>query len=203
MHEHGGETKTLLAIRQRYHFKGIRKAVRNFIRLCVKCKRAKTQKITYSTPLVPIMSSVPFRAIAIDLYTPGSVTPEGFRYVLTVVDICTRWVAFFPLKTKFADEVIATLCTQWMHIHGVPELILSDRVKEFLGVVTSVCTCLDVKQVRTTPYHPRTNGLCESQHKTLTTSRTENPFLPRVRTAVVVATDGNFVCIEYHSCQIS
>lgn len=110
---HGEETKTLLAIRQRYHFRGIRKAVSKFIKLCVKCKRAKTQKISYNTPLVPIiMSSIPFRAIVIDLYTPGSVTSEGFRYVLTVVDICTRWVVFFSLKTKFAAEVIATLCTQ-------------------------------------------------------------------------------------------
>lgn len=47
-------------------------------------------------------------------------------------------------------------------------MILSDRGKEFLVVVTSVCRCLQIRQIRTTPYHPRTNGLWESQHKTLT-----------------------------------
>ena len=71
------------------------------------------------------------------------------------------------------------LCYQWMHIHGVPEIILSDRGKEFLGVVTSVCQCLDIKQVRTTPYHPRTNGLCESQHSQDTDHRIKNPFSER------------------------
>ena len=167
-HGHGGELKTLLILRQRYHFRGMRKAVQQYIKACVPCKRAKSERTPGSTPLVPFISSTPFRAIAVDLYKPGSVTTQGFKYVLTVVDLCTRWVAFFPMKTKFASEVIATLCTLWIHTHGVPELILSDRGKEFLGVVTTVCQCLGIRQIRTTPYHPRTNGLCESQHKTLT-----------------------------------
>ena len=115
-----------------------------------------------------MLSTTPFRAIAIDLYTPGLISVEGYRYVFTVVDLVTTWVAFLPLKTKFASEIIATLCTQWIHVHGVPEIILSDRGKEFLGVITSVCKCLDIKHIQTIPYYPPTNDLCESQHKTLT-----------------------------------
>ena len=75
---------------------------------------------------------------------------------------------FLPLKSKFPSEVMATLARSWFHVHGLPEFILSDRGKEFLGVLTVVCRMLDIKQVKTTPYHPRTNGLCESQHKVLT-----------------------------------
>lgn len=69
-----------------------------------------------------------------------------------------------------------------MHVHGVPELILSDRDKEFLGVATSVCRCLSILHTKTTPYHPRTNGLCESQHKTLTLElkiRSARPSAPQ------------------------
>lgn len=51
MHGHGGETKTLLAIRQRYHFRRMRKVVHQYLAQCVKCKRAKSQVLTYATPL--------------------------------------------------------------------------------------------------------------------------------------------------------
>ena len=65
-------------------------------------------------------------------------------------------------------EVLAALCTSWFHVHGLPSFILSDRGKEFLGVVTTVCKVLEITHIKTTPYHPKTNGLCESQHKALT-----------------------------------
>ena len=165
---HGGVRKTTLLLRQRYHFKRMRKAVAEFIRRCVGCRRAKSRILSLVTPLTPMVSFSPFNAVAIDLYQPGSLTSEGFRYVLTVVDLCTRWCMFYPLKTKYPAEVIAVFLQQWCHQHGLPQFILSDRGKEFQGVATTVCEVLDVKQIRTTPYHPRTNGLCESQHKMLT-----------------------------------
>ena len=133
------------------------------------------------TPLSPMVSFAPFRAVAIDLYTPGTITPDGYRYVLTVVCLCTRWVAFFPLRTKYSAEVISTLCRFWFHVHGVPEMVLSDRGKEFLRVVTVVCEVLQIHQIKTTPYHPQSNGLCESQHKTLTAElriRSNRPSAP-------------------------
>ena len=88
---------------------------------------------------------------------------------------------FFPLKTKFSAEVISVLCRGWFHIHGIPQFILSDRGKEFMKVVTAVCEVLRIKQIRTTAYHPQSNGLCESQHKTLTTElriRSARPSSP-------------------------
>ena len=165
---HGGIRKTTLVLRQRYHFKGIRKAVAKYIRECVACRRAKSRILQLVSPLTPMLSLVPFRAIAIDLYKPGSVTSTGFRYVLTVVDLCTRWCMFIPVKSKYPAEIISMLLRQWCHTHGLPEYILSDRGKEFLGVASAICEVLGINHIKTTPYHPRTNGLCESQHKMLT-----------------------------------
>jgi transposase InsO family protein len=60
------------------------------------------------------------------------------------------------------------LCHNWFAFHGVPEFILSDRGKEFMGIVTTLCTAANIKQIHTTPGHPQANGLCEVQPKTLT-----------------------------------
>lgn len=83
-----------------------------------------------------------------DLYKPGVITTSGHRYVLTVVDLCTRWVQFFPLQTEYAAEVMLVLCHNWFAQHGVPEFILSDNGKEFLGVVSTICVACDVKQIK-------------------------------------------------------
>ena len=168
LHGHGGVSKTVLAIRQRYHFRNVRKAVQKYVGLCEDCIRAKSQQTATSSPLTPMVSSHPFSAIAIDLFSPGTTNTLGHRYVLTVVDMYTRWVSFIPLKTKYPAEVMWALTTGWFHVYGIPQVVLSDRGKEFLGVASSVCAALGIRHIKTTPYHPRTNGLCESQHKALT-----------------------------------
>ena len=57
-------------------------------------------------PLTPMFAPRPFNAIAIDIYKPGNVLLNGYKYVLTVVDMSTRWVHFLPLRTKFSSEVL-------------------------------------------------------------------------------------------------
>ena len=106
---HVGIRKTVLRVRQQYFFKGIRRKVVNILRRCVECLRSRSKIFTLGTALSPIVSFAPFRAIDIDLYTSGSVTLEGYRYVITVVCMCTRWVEFSPLKTKYSVEVISVL----------------------------------------------------------------------------------------------
>ena len=86
-HGHGGTAKTVIAIRQRYHFRRIAKTVREFIRTCIPCRRAKTLLGKKDAPLLPMLSFHPFVAIAVDLYSPGYTTPQGYRYILTVVDL--------------------------------------------------------------------------------------------------------------------
>ena len=113
--------------------------------------------------------------------------------------MCTRWVQFVPLRSKYAAEVMLQLCHHWFATHGVPQFILSDRGKEFLGVVSTICKAAGITQIRTTPGHPQANGLCEVQHKTLTrelkirSRRKHKPMwcdlLPEIHFAINVSPD--------------
>ena len=196
---HHGLTKTVLAIRQRYHFKNLRASVTKYINTCAACIRAKSSPVHDSVPLTAMFAPDPFNAVAIDLYKPGVTLNNGYRYVLTVVDMCTRWVQFIPLRSKYAAEVMLQLCHHWLAVHGVPQFILSDRGKEFMGVVSTICQAAGITQIRTTPGHPQANGLCEVQHKTLTrelkirSRRTHKPMwcdlLPEIQFAINVSPD--------------
>ena len=108
------------------------------------------------------------RAVPGGVYSPGEVMESGGKYVLTVVDLFPRWVQFIPLFSKLPSEVLTALCQRWFHFHEIPQFVLSYRGKEFMGVMSTVCKLLGIKRIKTTPYHPQTNGLFEVQHKTLT-----------------------------------
>ena len=152
VHGHLGVRKTVFAIRRRYYFRKLRSAVARYIQKCVPCIRTKSAVQPADLPLQPFLflSTIPFNAVSIDLYSPGIVLESGHKYVLTVVDLCTRWVQFIPIKSKLASEVLVNLCRHWFHFHGIPEFVLSDRGKEFMGVMTTVCGLLGIKQIRTT-----------------------------------------------------
>ena len=168
---HGGVRKTTLAIRQRFHFSNmhtkVTKALRN-VWLAVGPNLVLQNWTQRYRPWFRLTSfeQYPLTYILLDRSRPKVTV----RYVLTIVYLFTKWTAFIPLKSKMPAEVLSALCSRshWFHIHGLSTSILSDRGKEFLGAISTVCKVLDISHIKTTPYHPRTNGLCESQHKALT-----------------------------------
>ncbi len=51
---------------------------------------------------------------------------------------------------------------------GIPNELLSDQGSQFMGrVVTKTCELLNIKKLKTTAYHPQTNGALERWHATL------------------------------------
>ena len=45
---------------------------------------------------------------------------------------------------------------------------MSDQGTEFCGkVIAAMCSLLGIEKIRTTPYHPQTNGSAERVHQTL------------------------------------
>lgn len=51
---------------------------------------------------------------------------------------------------------------------GIPEEILTDEGANFMsGLLENVYRLLHIRRIRTTPYHPRTNGLVERFNGTL------------------------------------
>ena len=59
---------------------------------------------------------------------------EGFDTILTVVDKVTKMCHFLPCNESISAQEVATLF--WRHVgilHGIPNLIISDRDPRFTG----------------------------------------------------------------------
>ena len=89
----------------------------------------------------------PFHRVAIDLIGPIiPVSERGNRYILTVAEA--------PL------EIYSRV--------GFPSEVLSDRGSQFAADrIKEVCRLISVKQLFTTPYNPKCNGLCERMNGVL------------------------------------
>ena len=54
------------------------------------------------------------------------------------------------------------------YIFGFPQKLMLDQGTEFTGdVIAAMCKLLGIEKIRTTPYHPQTNGSAERVHQTL------------------------------------
>lgn len=136
-----------------------------WVKACPECQRNNIVKKGYH-PLKPIHAQLPGDHMAIDLAGPFPRTTDGERYMLILVDVCTRFVFLRPLKTKRALDVATTLFDIFCII-GFPRILQSDNGSEFVNhVVRSLTVAMGTKHRLVTPYHPRANGVAERHVQT-------------------------------------
>ena len=90
------------------------------------------------------------------------------KTVLVVIDHFTRFMRAFVVDDRRAETVAKTLYDKYFSVFGFPRRLMLDNAPEFVGkVITALCDILNVKQLRTSTYHPQTNGSAERAHQTL------------------------------------
>jgi hypothetical protein len=85
-----------------------------------------------------------------------------------VEDFFSKWVEAFPLRRTVAPSVAQCVLNGWISRFGCPFTILSDQGSEFeSNLFRSLNDMLQVKKLRTTTYHPRTDGMVERSNRTI------------------------------------
>ena len=90
------------------------------------------------------------------------------KNVLVVVDHFTRYIQAFVTKNHTACTTARVLYNNFFSVFSFPQKLLLDQGTEFTrDVIATMCKLLGIEKIRTTPYHPQTNGLAERVHQTL------------------------------------
>ncbi|XP_043861818.1 uncharacterized protein LOC122756429 [Drosophila santomea] len=159
-HPSGRTTAKLL--KQRFVWPGINRDATLWSRQCVPCKRAKIHR-----PVDKI--DVPdnrFEHIHGDLIEFHTI--RNLRYCLTIIDRFRRWPAAIPLSNITAKTVAAALNTQWICMFGCPLTITMDHGTQFeFSLFAELAKLIGAERIRTTTYHPQSNGIVERWHRTL------------------------------------
>ncbi|XP_014214889.1 KRAB-A domain-containing protein 2-like [Copidosoma floridanum] len=91
---------------------------------------------------------------------------KGFQYCLTIIDGFTRWPVAVPVPDQQAATVAKALYDSWIACFGTPLTITSDQGAQFKSALfTELAKMIGPSRIRTTPYHPQSNGMVERFHR--------------------------------------
>ncbi|XP_065407431.1 uncharacterized protein LOC135972648 [Chrysemys picta bellii] len=164
---HLGREKTLQRVARRFFWPGIHREVADFCASCPECQRAGPKGVA-PAPLVPMpVVGVPFERIGMDLVGPLERSKTGNRFILVVVDYATRYPEAVPLKTATAPTIAGELVKIFARV-GIPGEILTDQGTNVSSrLIAELCRLLHIRTLRTSVYHPQTDGLVERFNGTL------------------------------------
>ena len=86
---------------------------------------------------------------------------------MTIVDFATKYPEAVALPRIETERVAETLLDVFSRV-GFPTEILSDKGSQLTSdLMKEVCRLISLKQLFTTPYNPKCNGLCERMNGVL------------------------------------
>ena len=174
-------------VKQRYFWSFMDTDVKSFVRSCEDCQKSKVNRHTRSH-IEPIsQQSDRLSTIHIDIVgplPPAYVSDHKYilpyRYILTCIDRATRWPEAIPLVDTTAHSVAIALVSGWISRLGVPLQLVTDRGVQFESELFSeIASIVGFNHIRTTSYHPQSNGIIERFHRTMKAAimaRKENWF---------------------------
>ena len=164
---HLGCEKTQNRIMDRFFWPGIWADVRRWCAACPECQLVNTPAIP-KAPLRPLpLVEIPFDRVAMDLIGPFDRSTQGYRFVLVLMDYATRYPEAVPLRNISAKSVAQALF-QIISRVGIPKEILTDQGTSFMSrTLRELYELLGIQSIRTSVYHPQTDGLVERFNRTL------------------------------------
>ena len=164
---HFGITHTHSKLQLHYFWPGMSDFVRDRISACHKCV-ARKSPVNRHHPMGHVPVSGRFERVAMDLLDVSVISAKGYKYILVVCDYFTKYTEAYPLKDKTARSVADALMDIWLPRYGFPLFLHSDQGKEFdNAMIHKLSELLGTVKTKTTPYHPRSDGLVERFNRTL------------------------------------
>lgn len=107
-----------------------------------------------------------FHHIHVDIVGPLPTTPEGYRYLVTVIDRTTGWPEAFPVEDIHAVEIAKVINEGWIVRYGCPARLTSDQGTQFeSNLFKHLMQYLGINKLRTTSFHSQSNGMIELWHR--------------------------------------
>ena len=105
-----------------------------------------------------------FGMVHIDIVGPPPPS-NGSTYLLTCIDWFTWWPEAILITDISAETVARAFVSSWIARFGSPSTISADKGRQFDSCLwNKLMQLLGSKCIRTTAYHPSSNGLVEQFH---------------------------------------
>ena len=138
--------KTLLLIRMRFFWPGMRKIIMTWVKSCAGCipadiRNRESSGLNHSWPI-----TVPFAILSVDIWKPGVVkNADGFIALLNAMCDMTQFVVMTPVKKLECTYVARAFMESVLLRFGLCVLVVIDEGREFCGLFRSMCAKLNIR----------------------------------------------------------
>jgi len=124
----------------------------------------------HTTPLTLFQATEPLTELSVDIFGPIPASKKGNRFILVITDRFAKLIKCVALRRITAMSMASAIIDAWVSAYGSPDRILSDQGPQFMSnFFIAVMKMLGIETVRTTAYHPQTNGQVERYNRTMAT----------------------------------
>lgn len=166
---HRGFERMKNTIRKFYSWPTMSTDIKKYIENCDICEKSKVHRHTHTPLQITSVASAPFEKIYIDFV--GEINPnstDGHKYIMSISCDLTKYVIMSAVFDSTALTAAKTIVEEVCLIYNFPKIIISDNGPAFISdVFKQMSKLLDIKHIKTTPYHPQSNGGIERYHRTL------------------------------------
>ena len=158
---HAGVENTLLMIKSRFYWRGVKKDVRRTVakcRTCAQCKPRSKPKAELQSPTRDFDS---LERVCIDVGTmPLSLS--GNKKFLLMVDEAAKFIVTAVMKDETAHSIKKAIWSKWIPYFGIPTDLHSDQGRNVDGeTIRELCKWVGIDKSHSSPYHPEGNGSAE------------------------------------------
>ena len=137
---HFGVKKTEDILADHFFWPKMRRDMERFIARCTTCQKAKSRLNPHGLYMPLLVPSAPWEDISMDFVLGLPRTKKGRDSVFVVVDRFSKMAHFIPChKSDDATHVADLFFREIVHLHGVPNTIVSDRDAKFLSHFGGLC----------------------------------------------------------------
>jgi len=164
---HLGKEKSIEAIARTFWWPELRADINKWVTYCITCQQTKVAR--HNRPNIGFFPNniERFQFVHMDLIGPLDES-IGFKYVMVIKDRATAFLVTAPLPDKCALTCRDAFMQNWVGHYGVPQVVLTDKGKEFLNKdLRAAFEQLSIQHRETTAGTPQTNGYVERQNRTI------------------------------------
>lgn len=134
LNAHLGAFKVYKMLSLSYYWPNMLKSISDILSKCDTCK---AYKVRTSAPAGKMLCqkkvTAPMQVLSIDLVGPLPKSYSGHIYLLTIVDIFSKFVWLHPLKQATSKTIVKFLEENVFLKYGVPHCIVSDNGSQFIS----------------------------------------------------------------------
>ena len=118
--------------------------------------------------VIPDIPIEPNDKIAMDIVGLLSETQSGNNYILSIQDMLTKYIILIPLRETSSEGILTNLLDHYIYMFSAPKHILTDQGANFVSdLVQKFENLFRIKHIKTTAFHPQSNGALERTHGTI------------------------------------